>query len=59
MRPLYSKLSIAIQEVAKENGYTQVLTISGNEFVYIDEKFDITSLVMDKLGIKAPVEEDK
>ena len=52
MRPLYKKLSEVIKEVAKENGYTQILTTNGNQFGYIDEKFDITQLVLDKLGIK-------
>ena len=52
MRPLYKKLSEVIKEVAKANGYTQVLTTNGNQFGYIDEKFDITKLVLDKLGIK-------
>lgn len=54
MRPLYKKLSDAIKLVVKENGYTHILTISGNEFAYVDEKYDITELVMAKLGIKAP-----
>lgn len=52
LRPLYKKLSEVIAEVAKANGYTQVLTTTGNEFGYIDERFDITQLVLDKLGIK-------
>lgn len=52
MRPLYKKLSEVIKEVAKANGYTQILTTNGNQFGYIDEKFDITQLVLDKLGIK-------
>jgi outer membrane protein len=55
MRPLYNKLQEAINIVSKENNYTQILTITGNQFVYIDDKFDITKLVMDKLGIKEPV----
>ena len=54
MRPLYKKLGDAINQVAKEQGYTQVLTSTGNQFVYIDEKFDITKLVMNKLGVKEP-----
>jgi outer membrane protein len=54
MRPLYNKLSEAIREVSKTNKFTQVLTITGNQFAYIDEAFDITGLVMNKLGIKAP-----
>ena len=52
MRPLYKKLREVIAEVAKANGYTQILTTTGNEFGYIDERFDITQLVLDKLGIK-------
>jgi outer membrane protein len=54
MRPLYKKLNDVIDLVAKENKYTQILTIQGNQFSYIDEKFDITKLVMDKLGLKEP-----
>lgn len=52
MRPIYSKLNKVIEEVSKANGYTQVLTVTGNQFAYIDSKFDITNLVMAKLGIK-------
>jgi len=54
MRPLYKLLNDAINAVANENGYTQVLTITGNQFVFIDEKFDITNLVMAKLAIPEP-----
>lgn len=54
MRPLYKKLSDAIAEVAKANGYSQIFTINGNQFAYIDQKFDITDLVMKKLGIQKP-----
>ena len=54
MRPLYKRLSTVISEIAKANGYTQVLTTTGNEFAYIDEKFDITQMVMDKMGLKLP-----
>ncbi|MEQ6124136.1 OmpH family outer membrane protein [Pseudotenacibaculum sp. MALMAid0570] len=59
MRPLYKKLRGVISEVAKAEGYTQVLTISGNEFAYVDEKFDITKKVMTKLGIKMPEQNKK
>jgi|TARA_B110001454_G_scaffold218256_1_gene245757 outer membrane protein len=54
MRPLYNKLSEAIRDVSKANNFTQVLTITGNQFAYVDDKFDITKLVIDKLGIKNP-----
>ncbi|WP_298777902.1 OmpH family outer membrane protein [uncultured Polaribacter sp.] len=54
MRPLYKMLNDAISSVVKENGYTQILTTTGNDFAYIDEKYDITKLVMTKLNIKEP-----
>jgi len=59
MRPLYKKLSDIIAEMAKAEGYTQILTSSGNEFAYIDEKFDLTLKVMNKLGIKIPEQPKK
>ena len=43
----------AITVIAQADGYTQILTTSGNEFAY-DEKFDLTQKVMDKLGVKLP-----
>lgn len=54
MVPLYKKLNEAVTEIAKEEGYSQIFTKAGNQFAYIDENFDITKLVMKKLGIKAP-----
>lgn len=56
MRPLYKKLSDAIANVSKANGYTHILTIKGNQFGYIDPKFDITDLVIKELGITIPKE---
>ncbi|MDX6745824.1 OmpH family outer membrane protein [Polaribacter sp. PL03] len=54
MRPLYKKLNNAIEAVSKANGYTQILTTTGNQFAYMDNKFDITDLVIKKLGITIP-----
>jgi outer membrane protein len=51
MRPLYNKLNAAIVTISEENGYTQILTLAGNQFAYIDRKFDITDLVISNLGI--------
>jgi len=51
LRPLYKKISDMIAIVAKEQKYTQILTVDGNEFAYADEKFDITTIVKTKLGI--------
>jgi outer membrane protein len=52
MRPLYQKVNELIEGIAKEKGYTQILTVAGNNFAYLDTKHDITKLVLDKLGIK-------
>jgi len=54
MRPLYKIINNAINAVAKENKYSQVLTSTGNQFVYIDDNFDITKLVIAKLGLTEP-----
>lgn len=54
MRPLYKKLNAAIDGVAKANGFTQILTVNGNQFAYIDKNYDITKLVVKKLGLKEP-----
>jgi len=48
------KLNEAITEIAKQNGYSQIFTKAGNQFAYIDDAYDITELVMKKLGVKAP-----
>jgi outer membrane protein len=56
MRPLYKKLSDLIAVVSKENGYSQVFTRTGNQFAYFDSNFDITKLVMYKLGIPTPTD---
>jgi outer membrane protein len=52
LRPLYGKISDMIAVIAKEQKYTQILTVDGNEFAYTDEKFDITTIVKTRLGIK-------
>jgi outer membrane protein len=52
LRPLYKKIAEVVEQVAKEKGYTQILTSNGNQFAYIDQKHDITKLVLAKMGIK-------
>ena len=59
LRPLYKKVTEVIAEVAKANGYSQILTITGNELAYLDTKYDITKLVLAKLGIKEDPEPKK
>lgn len=52
MRPLFKKVNEVIEGIAKEKGYTQILTVTGNNFAYIDTDHDITKLVLAILEIK-------
>jgi outer membrane protein len=52
LQPLYKKIGIALEEIAKNEGYTQVFTITTSGLAYIDPKYDLTKTVMTKLGIK-------
>jgi outer membrane protein len=54
MDPVFKKVGKAIEDVAKENGYTFILSqqIGGLDVVlYGDEKVDISDLVLKKLGV--------
>lgn len=56
MAPLYDKVGTAISEVSKENGYTFIITLNassggGNVLLYKDPQFDISQLVLKKLGV--------
>jgi outer membrane protein len=51
-QPLIEKIKKAIEEVAKENGYTHVIDLAQGSLLYFDESFDITELVKKKLNIK-------
>ena len=47
-----TKAQNAINEVAKESGYTYIFDISLGSFAYVEESRDIMHLVKSKLGIK-------
>lgn len=54
MEPVFRKVGKAIEEVAKENGYTFILNqqIGGLDVIlYGDEKNDVSDLVLKKLGV--------
>jgi len=55
VKPELEKIYKAVNEVAKENGFSHVLN-SDQVLLYADEEYDVTELVMSKLGIKAPTE---
>ena len=52
LKPYYAKAKKAIEQVAREKGYTHVL--SSDIFLVAPETDDISLLVLDKLGIKLP-----
>jgi len=51
LNPLYQKIGNALKEVAKAEGFSQVLNVSNSGIAYMDSKFDVTNSVMIKLGI--------
>lgn len=54
MQPVYQKISKGIEDFAKENGYTLILSsqVGGLDVVlYGDEKIDVSDLVLKKLGV--------
>lgn len=52
LQPIIDKAKKAINDVAAENGYTEITDTSLGVVLYFDEKFDILSLVKKKLGIE-------
>jgi outer membrane protein len=55
MQPVYTKVGKAIEDVAKENGYTFIINpqlgAGSDILLYSDEKYDISDLVLKKMGI--------
>lgn len=51
MEPVQSKVNKAIQEVAKENGFTMILSGLVEVLLYADEQSDVSDLVLKKMGI--------
>ena len=55
MAPVFTRVGKAIEEVAKENGFSFIFTpqiIGGGDILlYSDEKYNISELVLKKLGI--------
>lgn len=50
-RPLYQKIGAALEKVAKENNYTQVLSMESG-LVFIDPNYDLTLSVLQEMGIQ-------
>jgi outer membrane protein len=50
--PLYSKINDYVALVAKELSFTQIFFTGDSNLVYLDPAFDITSKVLDKMGLE-------
>jgi outer membrane protein len=59
MEPVFAKIGKAIEAVAKENGFTYIFTAKSltgdNVILYADEKYNVSTLVLKKLGVTIPV----
>lgn len=55
MEPVFAKVSKAVEEVAKENAYSFIinpqLVGGGDVLLYNDEKYNISDLVLKKMGV--------
>ncbi len=55
MAPIYTKVGKAIEDTAKENGYAFIfapqMPQGGDILLYSDEKYDVSVLVLKKMGI--------
>ena len=51
IEPILNKAKKAIEQVAKENGYTYVIDTSAGSFLYWEESDNILALVKKKLGL--------
>jgi outer membrane protein len=61
MAPLYLKVNSAIREVARENGYSVILTqtLGDYEFLlYNQTQADISDLVLKKFGVTPPAKKE-
>ena len=57
LKPAYEKIGKAIEDVAKENGYSHVFSLGApglDILLYAREQDDITNLVLKKLGVTPP-----
>lgn len=52
MEPMIEKANTAIQDVAKENGYSYILDTSSGMILYFPDSQDVLPLVKTKLGLQ-------
>ncbi|APG58924.1 OmpH family outer membrane protein [Christiangramia salexigens] len=55
--PLYNKIDAAMKEVIEEENYTQIFHAGASGLAFSRAEDDITDMVLTKLGIEIPAEE--
>ncbi len=50
LKPLYAKIGLALEKVAKAQSYTQVMQTT-QDLVYLDPNYDLTVPILQELGI--------
>lgn len=53
LKPLYQKIGVALEKIAKAQGYTQVMQTTA-DMVYIDPDYDLTLSILTEMGIEIP-----
>lgn len=56
LKPLYAKIGIALEKVAKAQNYTQVMQTT-QDLVYLDPAYDLTVPILLELGITITAQE--
>ena len=65
LKPVYEKVQQAVEKVAKEKGYTHILNADTGDIgdiailLYAAEEYDISNLVLQKLGVTPTKEKGK
>ena len=57
LKPILDRVNTAIQDVAKEGGYTMIFDLSSGAVLFADANSDVTALVESKLGLANAAEE--
>lgn len=55
LRPLYAKIGVALEKIAKEQNFTQVMQTT-QDLVYLDPNYDLTVPILLELGITISTE---
>ncbi|MEM0518431.1 MULTISPECIES: OmpH family outer membrane protein [Aequorivita] len=58
LKPLYRKIGVALEKVAKAQGYTQVMQTT-QDVVFLDPNYDLTMPILAELGISVTADDEE